>query len=213
MTTIDEMWQLFQSSIPDYQGKIWVNMTGGLDSRVLAHIISQRRQIDMGFYYYYKESEHNLKHVEKLVERMDYKRFIFIKLDRFGYGGFDIAIKKLDVDPMEYTYIVNVYGDVITGRLKTKSKERKHYLSLTDERNIVKTKFKSVELACWNPRLVGYLCNMSRYDRIFQHAYRMMIRKYMGDNIPRCFEEGIKPVPLSYYVPRGIIEYYLRGRK
>ena len=169
---IDKLWELHLESIPDYKGKIWVNQTAGLDSRVLGGMISKRRQIDFGFYYYYKESEHNVKHVEKIVKLLNYRDFEFIRLERFGYGGFDIAATMTKENPKNYRYIVNSYGDAVSGRFKTKRRERKFFDEVySKETHLPLTNFKSIEFPLWNPRLVGYFYSMPRYQRWFQHGY------------------------------------------
>lgn len=208
---IDKLWQIHNECVPDYQGKIWINQTGGLDSRILGAIISQRRQIDFGFYYYYAESEHNVEHVIKIVNLLDYKDFKFIKLSRSGYGGFDDAIHGFNqpVNSKEYTYIVNSYGDAVSGRFRTKRRERRFYCELQKETNLPKTEFKSIKMPLWNPRFVGYMYSMPRYQRLNQHAYRMMIKKYLPElyEIPRCFEEGYRPVKMNkFYMPNVIWE-------
>jgi len=212
---IDTLWQLHIHSIPDYKGKIWVNQTGGLDSRVLGGIISKRRQIDFGFYYYYKESEHNLKHVEKIVSLLNYKDFEFIKMGQSGYGQFDNATFGLKLSYKQiakYRYIVNSYGDAVSGRFKTKKRERKFFDEVySKETHLPLTNFKSIEFPLWNPRLVGYFYSMPRYQRWFQHGYMKMIKKHLPElyEVPRCFEEGHKPVKMDmFYLPRAAWSKY-----
>ena len=41
---IDKLYELFEKSIPDYEGKICVPISGGLDSRVLAGLIAKKRK-------------------------------------------------------------------------------------------------------------------------------------------------------------------------
>ena len=46
---LETMWKLFNKAIPDYDGKICIPLSGGLDSRVIAGIIAQRRKIDLSY--------------------------------------------------------------------------------------------------------------------------------------------------------------------
>jgi len=206
---IDKLWQIHKESIPEYEGKIWINQTGGLDSRVLGWLVSQKRQIDMGFYYYYKESRPNLKHVEQLVSLMNYKDFKFIELERSGYGGFDAAAAKTGYDPSDYTYIVNSFGDSVSGRFRTKKRERRFWLELEKETHLPETKFKSIEMPLFNQRLIGYFYSLPRSQRMFQRAYIKMIKKYIPFDIPRCFENGIEPIKMNWsYLPVATLRYY-----
>jgi len=210
---IDTLWQLHLDSISDYKGRIWVNQTGGLDSRILGGIISKRRQIDFGFYYYYKESEHNVKHVEKIVKLLNYRDFEFIRLERFGYGGFDIAATMTKENPKNYRYIVNSYGDAVSGRFKTKKRERKFFDEVySKETHLPLTSFKSIEFPFWNPRLVGYFYSLPRYQRLFQRGYMKMIKKHLPElyEVPRCFEMGYRPVKMDmFYLPRAAWSKYI----
>ena len=67
------MYELFIESIPDYKGKICVPLSGGLDSRVLAGLISKKRKIDLTY------CQYELKHpmiIGTQLETVDYSRKI-----------------------------------------------------------------------------------------------------------------------------------------
>ena len=49
---IDKAYSLFVDSIPDYKGKICVAISGGLDSRLLAGLVSKKRKIDLAYTFY-----------------------------------------------------------------------------------------------------------------------------------------------------------------
>jgi len=197
---IENLYKIHKESIPDYEGKIWVNVTGGLDSRVLAYLISQKREIDFGFYYYGEETKHNLVHISNIVKQLDFNEFAYIKMDKAGYGQFDAAVERTGKSPCKYTYVVNSYGDGISTRFTKKSRERKFYLNIYgDETDMPKTKFREIDMPLWNPRLVGYMHSLPRWQRWYQKAYIQMIKDYMPEiaDIPRCFEFGHKPVKMN----------------
>ena len=63
---VDKLYNLFEKSIPDYTGKICVPISGGLDSRVLAGLISKKRKIDLSYcqYFSYRPRQTSYKDVE-----------------------------------------------------------------------------------------------------------------------------------------------------
>ena len=220
MKIIDEMWNLHNRLIPEYKGKIFISLTGGLDSRVLAGIISKRRQIDLGYYYYHKDTACNITHIRQLLKLLNYKDFCLVK-------GLSHGITKQLIHPLEeiskkynlkeYKYIVNGFGDIATGMSMTLKRNRSFYMQkdffvdggfyAQDYKTL--EYFGSADNPLWKPEFIGYLHSLPRYARFFQYAYIQMIKKYLPHlyDIPRCFEKGSgHPTRLDYYMLRRIYD-------
>jgi len=60
---IDKLYKMLCKSVPHYQGKICVPISRGLDSRVLAGIIGQRRRIDLAYCQYHKGDDWDDRHM------------------------------------------------------------------------------------------------------------------------------------------------------
>ena len=209
---IDEMWELFNNfTVSD--GKICVPLSGGLDSRVLAGIISKRRPIDLGFHFYTDQGFYNHDVIHRLLEHLDYTNFECINIHthtkiNFGeIGDLNAAARTLFMfhDLKKYTVTMPIQMDILTGRDLTKRYNRKHFYEMINDRDMNLVYFGAKSYPLWNPVLVAYLQSLSRYDRFFQRAYRKMIRKYLPElwEIPRAFETG-PPVSLNYYIPKRI---------
>ena len=138
---IDKMYQMFMDSIPDYKGKICVPLSGGLDSRVLAGLISRKRKIDLSYCQYLlkypikigKQIE-NVSYARKIAEACGVERFETVcvnyvkdedlkavrgvahedQLNRSGmYTGLRILNERIDLS--EYT-MISAHGlDTLTG--------------------------------------------------------------------------------------------------
>ena len=211
-----KLWNIFN----DFEikaGKICIGLSGGLDSRVLAGIISQRREIDLGFCFYTDETRCNIEYVEALVSRLNFKRFEFIDIVEHGKSNLSRAIKQLNhsYQLKDYTLVVAKHMDVITGLRKTKQSDRQYYyddMFLVENGMGYANTFKDCITPLWNPRLVGYMQSLPRSQRLFQRAYRQMIREYLPElwEVPRCFETG-KPVSLKWYVPKRIYSKIFGG--
>jgi len=82
MKCIKNMYELFMDSIPDYKGKICVPISGGLDSRVLAGLISKKRKIDLTYCQYYIKHPvklgtqiRNIKYARQIAQVLNIERF------------------------------------------------------------------------------------------------------------------------------------------
>jgi len=217
---IDELWELHNRLIPDYDGKIFISLTGGLDSRVLAGIISKRRKIDLGYYYYHDETKYNIPQVIRMRDLLNYKNFVFIKGPGHGITKQKIhpleEVKKV-YNLKEYTYIVNGFGDIATGMSKTLKRNRQFYMQkgffvpggFYAQDFMTLKYFKTAHNPLWTPEFIGYLHSMPKYMRLFQYAYIQMIKKYLPKlyEVPRCYENGSgNPTKLDWYPIRRLID-------
>ena len=218
MKIVDEMWDLQNRLIPDYEGKIFISITGGLDSRVLAGIIGMRRDIDLGYYYWHPGTYQNIKHIEKIVNKLPYKDFKFIQ--GAGHGVTKQKIHPLSAIPVnlkEYQYIINGFGDIATGMSMTLGRNRSFYMQkdffvpggfyAQDFKTL--NYFGLVDNPLWKPEFIGYMHSLPKRLRFFQYAYIQMIKKYLPHlyDIPRCYEKGSgNPTRLDYYPIRRIID-------
>jgi len=101
---VDEMFKVFDSSIPDYQGKICIPLSGGLDSRVLAGLIARRRNIDLAFNQYEEKIPdqlsygiRNVKYARQIAEVLGIENFYTINTDEATQEDED-AVKGLPDD-------------------------------------------------------------------------------------------------------------------
>ncbi len=218
MKRIDEMWKIFNDiEIPT--GKLCIPITGGLDSRVLAGVVRQHRDIDYSFYFWSEKTRMNTEYVETIANRCRVKHLKLIKLDNV-YNTDDAVDEVINIFPKnEYIFGCHFYGGTITGMMKTDKQERDYFLneSLAEEEYIQSfwaDKFKEVWRPWWNARLVGYMLALPRRDRIFQRLYIEMIKKYLPDlaSIPRCFESvsGVKTPGTPTRIDRGLLYYTFR---
>ena len=220
MKIVDEMWDLQNRLIPDYEGKIFISITGGLDSRVLAGIIGMRRDIDLGYYYWHPETNQNRPHVVRLVNRLPYKYFECIEGKSHGISRQTIhPLEKVNkgYNLKEYKYIINGFGDIATGMSKTLRRNRLFYMQngffvpggfySQDYKTL--SYFGSADNPLWKPEFIGYMHSLPKRLRFFQYAYIQMIKKYLPHlyDIPRCYEKGSgNPTRLDYYPIRRIID-------
>jgi tRNA(Ile)-lysidine synthase TilS/MesJ len=215
---IDEMWEMHNDFVIP-EGKIFVALSGGLDSRVLAGIISLRRKIDLGMCMYHNRSTGNLNYVEHLVQNLDYEKFEYIDIGELRKAiSLDIAYNELGkgYNLNEYTCLVCRYGETLSGRLHTKARERQFWLRRIRRRKLLEndesiprvdySRFKDAIDPLYRKELIGYMFSLTRRQRFFQYAYMQMIKKYLPNlwKIPRCFETT-PPCKLDYYLIRRTI--------
>ena len=213
MNKVDQMWEMLNDiQIPD--GKLCIPITGGLDSRVLAGIVRQYREIDYSYFYFSEATENSVPYVVALMNRCKVKKYDLIKLDN-SYRSDDAKQEIVEKFPrlQDYIYGCNHHGDILTGMAKSYKRERNYFLHEYEKENqyqvdITENKFKEIWKPWVNPRTVGFLMSYHRKDRIFQRTYIKMINKYLPDlaSIPRCFETKGNPVNID----RGIVYYILK---
>ena len=210
MGLIDEMWEMHLRCLDfaKIEEPLYVNITGGLDSRVIAGALKhQGYKISDGCFFYNQANRHNIPHVSKLVNILEYDHFQFIhsvKMGRLEDWG------EPTEEMLKSTYVNNVYGDISTGSNLNKKEVRK-YLQWVIETKIkygdLHDHFQRVIDPFNNSIYVGFMLNLPKYLRVYQRGYRLMIRKYLPDlyEIPRCFEKNQQPVSLNYYILKRII--------
>jgi len=207
MSIVDDLWKIFNDfKVPE--GKICVPLSGGLDSRVLAGIISGRRKIDYGFCWVTDKTSYNKAEVNKLMRYLNYDNFDMIYLIKHEEQNMIRAVEILPKRYLDSTIIIAKHMDVVTGLCKTNKRNRRYYYSdfkIVENGMGYADKFNYVSTPFWRPELVGYLHSLSYKQRFFQRAYRDMIKKYLPElwKVPRCFETG-EPVSLNWYIPKRI---------
>ena len=187
---------------------LYVNITGGLDSRVIAGVLKhQGYKIANGCFFYNIANCHNVPHVKKLVNILKYDNFEF--KDSKTMGTVEDWGEPTE-EMLKSTYVNNVYGDIATGSSLNKKKIRK-YLQWVIKNKIkygdLRNHFKRVIDPFDNSIYIGFMFNLPKYLRVYQRGYMLMIRKYLPNlyEIPRCFEKNQEPIDLNYYIPKRII--------
>ena len=121
---IDEMYELFMKNIPDYEGKICVPISGGLDSRVLAGLISKKRKIDLSYCQY--ELKYPVKEL-KDIKNVGYARQI---ADVCCVGRFEsIYVNDYTEDDM---FVINVTDDLSYMKRKINRTLHQYPLKVTE---------------------------------------------------------------------------------
>ena len=200
MSIIDEMWYMHLKSFDfvDIEEPLYCNITGGLDSRVLAGVARHLGyKIADGHYAFAKNTKDNIDYVEAIHKALDYKNFHYY-LRPFSWEG----TKRKDLG--KYIYLFHPFGNFSTGMYRNRSFLREKWFSRMPRVFEAEKYFKKVVQPFDNIFYVGYMTNLPMRYHFQQYGYRMMIKKYLPDlwDIPRCFEKGQKPVPLNYYIPR-----------
>lgn len=204
---VDMMWEILNDAIPTYKGKLCVPITGGLDSRVIAGIISKRQRIDLSYCFYDERTKFNWQHAAEIAKRLDVHNFYAIKLGgkrRHRFIKDYLSVEPLNYDLKEYTLIHGNHANTITGSRVT---PLNYFRTFTDfwyqtvpdydkSNEYLTTIFKRVEKPTWDPRFIGFCLSLPRRYRFMQYLYKEMIKKYLPDlaDIPRCFESGSKPI-------------------
>ena len=214
------------------KGKLCVPLTGGLDSRVLAHFLPH---IDLSFYIYTQRTYKNLNIVQKLWDhfKVDKTYPIYIT-DSFEtaadalklsgdvrrwwlIAGLNKLSKKIDLT--DYTICINEHSDFYTGlhlKLRHKSYENYYINNVIPQHNkTFSDTFNNYFGNYWAPTIEGdffiwCLNNLNYFDKFMQRTYRKMIKKYMPElyHIPRCFETG-KPISLDKnYTMYRLLNYF-----
>jgi len=226
MDRIAVLWDLLNKQIdPKVDEKICIPITGGLDSRLIAGIIAQHREIDYGYFFASKYTQSSIPHVEKLMELCRVKKYDIVNM---GDITKDKAIDFHRTHAMpDYVIYMNPCFSVLTGLHRTRKKDYKYLTDSLPNKRLVNSKdvyvgwkevydpLSTFELACT-------CLSMSRRERLFQSLHRKMLIRYLPEiaNVPRCFEfGGGRPTPIdndliyAYSRIRDRTLYKLRGGK
>ena len=214
MGVVDELWQLHLDMTPDYKEPLFVSLTGGMDSRLLAGILRFYKdiEIDLGVYFY-REEEYNLPHIKKLVDILGYKNFEFIKRngrDRWYEDSWRRLNEKYDLK--KYVYVSHKHGLQNAGALISSSKRNMrwwagHYTEIDEIENSL-YRFKKTSYPYANPYYVGFCYAMPKWYRFKHNAHIQMLKKYLPQiaDVSLCSDyKGIQPIKTDWCVLRKIV--------
>lgn len=205
MKKIDELWNILVESVPDLSGKkLCTPITGGLDSRTLAGVLRHcGYRIDFSYWVRVPDNMINQKHVEKLWDLLGVEQREIIDVNKLP-RDFPLAIRILQEkisNLKEYSFLIPFHMDVYAGMKKSKSAERKYFYETWPQMSLsIYNVFGEIILPFENSRVIGYLLNLPRRDRLFENLYMRMIKKYLPDlaDVPRCFEKNTgRPIPIK----------------
>jgi len=201
----NEMWNLLFNSVNPTSDKIICPITGGLDSRVIAYILSRKRVRVVSYYIYSEATIHNFKHIERLCELCNVKDHLWIKSD---FSNTDYINKKVGekYNLKKYQYYLPSFNDVTVGGALTKKKTRWVWVNKKIYYPHIEDTYKEVVKPTLNPRWLGYCHSLPRSQRFLQRLYIKMINEHtpLGE-VPRCFERGEAPHPID----KGFLYYSL----
>lgn len=206
MSYAKEMWDLLNKIVQPTSDKIVCPITGGLDSRVLAYILSLKG-VRVISYYIYNNVSHfeNFRHIERLCEICNVEDHLFIGA-KFEDMDTVNRIVNTKYNTKEYQYYLPSFNDLTTGGSLTKKRDRWCWINKKIFYSSLEDNYKEVVKPTLNPRWLGYCYSLPRSQRFLQKAYIDMIKEYTPlASVPRCFERGETPHPLD----KGFIYYSL----
>lgn len=215
MDIIDEMWQVHLASIPRYEGKLFVPLTGGIDSRILVGIIRHlKMDVELfGYYYYQKCDKHNLFHITEIINIYNYAGFDFYLNPSEDYMAFDNHTAFTEMNTKynfkDFILIVHRDGLEINGGVWPGKHRRDYwYKRIVDppEKYNESQWFKETSYPFFNALWVGYMDSLPKRYKLKQYGFIQMIKKYLPEvyNIPRCYDKGYPPVPLNNFTLRKL---------
>jgi len=100
MDLVDELYTKINKTIVDVPGKIFVPISGGLDSRVLAGIISRRRQIDLSYVHFVvgKDARH-VQYSAQIAAKLDIKDYLVIPIFKEEMDDYNRQIADWNLPP------------------------------------------------------------------------------------------------------------------
>ena len=208
---LDTLYNKIEKSLSNVNGKIFVPISGGLDSRVVAGILSKRQKIDLSYVYF--NIDRDVRHVQyssQIANKLNIEKYYVIPISN---KEIDINFKKISswdlpknevftaftklnglVDLKEYTLYIPHGLEYMTGihitqfDLIYKSKNEKiddWYLNKWrqfEERWVEKYKiFFKNIITTWNEDLVSFCLDLPLKYRCNQKLYRRMIMKYLPE--------------------------------
>ena len=213
MGLIDDMWQVHLACIPRYEGKLFIPLTGGLDSRILVGIIRHlKMDVELfGYYYYQKCDIHNLEHITKITNIYNYAGFDFYLNPLDDYMAFNHHKAYTEMNQKynfkDFTLIIHRDGLEINGGLWPGKRRRDYwYVRAVNPREKYDESqwFKEVSYPFFNALWVGFMDSLPKHLKFKQHGFIQMIRKYLPEvyDIPRCYDKGNPPIPLKHFTTR-----------
>ena len=98
---IDQMYELFMDNLPNYKGRICVPLSGGLDSRVLAGLISRKRKIDLAYCQYelpypikIEKGINHVRYARQIADVLGVRNFVAINVNQYTQEDMD-AVRGL----------------------------------------------------------------------------------------------------------------------
>ena len=208
---LDTLYNKIEKTLLDVGNKIFIPISGGLDSRVVAGIFNKKRKIDLSYVYF--NIDKDIRHVQysaKIANQLDIEKYYVIpisnkeidmnfeKISSWNLPKNEVftAFTKLNklVDLKEYTLCIPHGLEYITGIHVTqfdliyKSKNKKidsWYLNewrQFEKRWVEKYKiFFKNIITTWNDDLVSFCLNLPLKHRCNQGLYRKMIMKYLPE--------------------------------
>jgi len=203
MDRVSTLWDLLNKQIDIRFGeKICVPITGGLDSRMIAGIIAQHREIDYAYFFASDKTQSSIPHVMELMELCRVKDYDIINMGKI------VNSKVLEFHrthaKRDHVCYVNPCFSVLTGLHKTRKKDYEYFTESLRKRLINRDKLYVGWKIIYDPlstfELAVTCLSMSRSERLFQSLHRKMLIRYLPDiaKVPRCFEYGSgKPTPID----------------
>jgi len=212
---VEQLYEKINNTIPEIKGKVFIPLSGGLDSRVMAGIINNRQPIDLSYVHFKVGSDtRHVSYSTQIADELDIKKYYVIPIyqHEIDYDFNHVsnlpktesytAFKKLSdiVNLKEYTLIMPHGMEYMTGIHITQfdlfysNKNKKiddWYLNIwrpieTKWVEFYKSFFKDI-ITTWQDDLVNYCLNLPLKYRCNQRLYRQMIIRYFPKlaSIPR----------------------------
>ena len=213
MNPIKQLFDLHCEMIPIIESPIYVALTGGIDSRILAGLLTKfGYTIDLGAYFYTEDTKHNIPHIEKLLNNLIYRNFEFIKRDLPDIK-FQKSLQTLNkkYDLSQYTNLCHIHGMQAMGSLFSATKKKRElWLHYFHDYNLRPHDgaafFKEVIYPFWNGYYVAFCYSLPKWYRFKHYGHIKMLKEYFPElvNVPLCREDK-KPMPLDWLVVRKLL--------
>lgn len=189
-----KLFTLLQDCVPKYDGKVCVPISGGLDSRVIAWLVSRNQKIDLAYcvHQYRFKDRRAIGYAKRIANILGVKRFEQIippaKKGQHDTWVGNMMIRNL-IDMSEYKIIIpmgleNMTGDlvniktIITGKYK---KEEKRFWEVVRPECQKRLEEKGEINPLNNEPLMDFCKKLPLKYKIHQRLYRYMIKTYMPE--------------------------------
>lgn len=194
-----EMWNLLYDATEVHSDKIVCPVTGGLDSRVIAYILSLKNVEIISYYIYTEDTRQNFPHIDKILKECNVKfhHWIYAKENR-RQAAIDYMSERYNLN--EYDFYIPAYNNIVTGGNRSKKRDRAWWYNKKLETPYASRNYRKVINPTNNPKWIAYCYSLPYFQRFLQRAYINMVNDFtpLGD-IPRCFEHGIAPIPMQNF--------------